>query len=153
MTETIIKWKVGGIYKANAEKCYQEISGIGDEVKPEDVVERAKDAGTELHKCFLWDDTEAANRYRIYQARNIINNLIVVRQEKKEEPDDKKPIQFRVMMKNSTERGSGYKQTIAMVRDVDEYKLLLEQAYRELRVFKEKYSCLSELAEILALID
>ena len=45
------------------------------------------------------------------------------------------------------------KQTIVMVKDEDEYQKLLEQARRELHVFKQKYSCLSELAEIIALID
>jgi hypothetical protein len=40
-----------------------------------------------------------------------------------------------------------------MVRDEDEYRKLLEQAYAELHSFKQKYSCLSELANILELID
>ena len=57
------------------------------------------------------------------------------------------------MLKNDTGKDSGYKQTIVMVKDEDEYSKLLEQAYRELHSFKQKYSCLSELAEIIALID
>ena len=67
--------------------------------------------------------------------------------------EEKEPIQFRVMLKNERTYGSGYKQTIVMVKDEDEYKKLLDQAYLELHAFKQKYSCLSELAEILALID
>lgn len=150
MTQTIIKWKTG-IFKANASKCYEEIQQIGDEVQPEQVLDKARDKSSELHKCFDWNDSSAAEKYRLFQARNVLNQLIVVVRE--EEKDNNEQIQFRVMLKNDTARGSGYKQTLVMVRDEDEYKKLLESAYRELHAFKQKYSCLSELSEILALID
>ena len=151
MVETIIKWSVNGIFKADASKCYEEIQQIGDEVKPQQVIDIARDERTELHKCFEWNDSLAAEKYRLYQARCVINHLIVVKREA--EDDKSEPVQFRVMMKNDSSDDSGYKQTVVMVRDEDEYKKLLDQAYRELHSFKQKYSCLSELAEILALID
>ena len=151
MTETIIKWSVNGFFKADANKCYKEIHEIGDEVKPEQVLNKARDETSELHKCFDWDDTIAAEKYRLHQARLVINHLIVVTHETEDE--EKEPVQFRVMLKNDSSKDSGYKQTLVMVRDEDEYKKMLDQAYRELRSFKQKYSCLSELAEIIALID
>lgn len=151
MTETIIKWSVNGVFKADANKCYEEIHEIGDEVKPEQVLNKARDETSELHKCFDWDDTIAAEKYRLHQARLVINHLIVVTHETEDE--EKEPVQFRVMLKNDSSKDSGYKQTLVMVRDEDEYKKMLDQAYRELRSFKQKYSCLSELAEIIALID
>ena len=150
MVETIIKWSVSGVFKADANKCYEEIQEIGEEVKPEQVLDKARDSESELHKCFDWDDSSAAEKYRLHQARLVINHLIVVKRDVEEE---KEPVQFRVMLKNDTARESGYKQTLVMVRDEDEYKKMLEQAYRELHSFKQKYSCLSELAEIIALID
>lgn len=150
MVETIIKWSTGGIFKADASKCYEEIKKIGEEVKPEQVLDKARDDSSELHKCFDWDDSSAAEKYRLHQARLVINHLIVVQHEIEEE---KEPIQFRVMLKNSSDKGSGYKQTLVMIRDEDEYKKLLDNAYRELHSFKQKYQCLSELAEIIALID
>ena len=150
MVETIIKWSTGGIFKAYASKFYEEIKKIGEEVKPEQVLDKARDDSSELHKCFDWDDSSAAEKYRLHQARLVINHLIVVQHEIEEE---KEPIQFRVMLKNSSDKGSGYKQTLVMIRDEDEYKKLLDNAYRELHSFKQKYQCLSELAEIIALID
>lgn len=150
MVETIIKWKTP-LFKADADKCYQEIKSIGDEVTPEQVVNAAKDPTAELHKCFDWDDKVAADKYRLVQARTVLNQLIVVTHNTSDEV--KEPTQFRVMMKNDTVKGSGYKQTICMVRDENEYQKLLEQARRELKAFKQKYSCLTELAEIIALID
>lgn len=151
MVQTIIKWSLKDLYKADASKCYEEIQQIGDEVKPEQVLDKARDPKAELHKCFDWDDSSAAEKYRLQQARQVINHLIVIKRD--EEDEEKEPIQFRVMMKNDRTHDSGYKQTIVMVKDEDEYQKLLAQAYSELHSFKQKYSCLSELAEILALID
>ena len=150
MTETIIKWSLKDIFKADAQKCYEEIQEIGEEIKPEQVLDKARDKDSELHKCFDWDDSSAAEKFRLYQARNVLNHLIVIKRDVEEKTE---PIQFRVMLKNDRTHGSGYKQTIVMVKDEDEYKKLLEQAYSELHTFKQKYSCLSELANILALID
>jgi len=150
MVQTIIKWSVTGLFKADANKCYEEIRQIGDEVKPEQVLNKAKDENSELHKCFDWNDSSAAEKFRLIQARDVINHLIVI---KRDEDEEKEPVQFRVMMKNERTHDSGYKQTIVMVKDEDEYRKLLEQAYAELHSFKQKYSCLSELAEILALIE
>ena len=150
MVETIIKWSVSGVFKADANKCYEEIQEIGEEVKPEQVLDKARDEESELHKCFDWDDSSAAEKFRLYQARNVLNHLIVIKRDVEEETE---PIQFRVMLKNDNARDSGYKQTIVMVRDEDEYKKLLAQAYSELHAFKQKYSCLSELSKILSLID
>ena len=151
MVQTIIKWSLKDIFRADAAKCYEEICEIGEEVRPEQVLDKARDESSELHKCFDWDDSSAAEKYRLSQARSVINHLIVVTQET-DEPE-KEPVQFRVMLKNEQTKDSGYKQTIVMVRDEDEYAKLLDQAYKELHSFKQKYQCLSELSEILALID
>lgn len=150
--ETIIKWQTSLFSKADPVKCYEEITSIGDEVTPEQVVEKGMDPNTELSKCFTKDDSEAAYKWRIEEARHIMRQLIVITKPDKEE-EDKEPVQFRVLMKNEIKRGSGYKQTIVMIRDEDEYRKLLDQAYEELRRFKRKYSMLSELSEILDLIN
>jgi hypothetical protein len=151
MVETIIRWSLNNIFKADPTKCYEEICEIGDEVKPEQVLAKAKNEDSELHKCFDWNDTSAAEKYRLFQAKQVINHLIVIKRDV-EEPE-KEPVQFRVMLKNEKSYDSGYKQTIVMVRDEDEYKKMLEQAYAELKAFKKKYACLSELSDILAMIE
>lgn len=37
MVETVIKWSLKDIFKADAQKCYEEIQEIGEEVKVVDV--------------------------------------------------------------------------------------------------------------------
>lgn len=46
-----IKWRIEGIFKANAAKCLDEI-GRDAEITPEQVLEKARDEQSELHKCF-----------------------------------------------------------------------------------------------------
>jgi len=150
--QTIIKWQTNLFRKADPVKCYEEITSLGDEVTPEQVLEKGKDPNSELSKCFTKDDSEAAYKWRLREAREIMRQLIVITKPDKEE-EEKEPIQFRLMMKNERSAGSGYKQTIVMVQDEDEYQKLLNQAYEELRAFKRKYSMLSELAEIMDLIN
>ena len=152
--QTIIKWQTTMFNKADPEKCYEEITGIGEEVTPAQVVEKAESEDSELHKCFTWDDTEAAGLWRLKEAREVMRQLIVITRPDPEEPEEKKePVQFRLLMKNDNSHVSGYKQTLVMVRDEDEYQKLLNMAREELRCFKRKYSMLSELREILDLID
>ena len=74
--EDTVKWKVNGIFKADANKCYSEIISL-ENITPSSLLERARDKESELHKCFEWDNDVAAERYRITQAGNIIRMLYI----------------------------------------------------------------------------
>lgn len=138
-------WKMGGFFNADAEKVADEILDIGGTVTPQQVLEKARDKNTELHKCFEWDDAIASEKYRLIQARDVIRFLVI--EEEKEPVDRPKVKAFYV-----TESSGGYKPVEYIVRKEDEYKKLLERAWAELRAFKAKYSMLSELEEIFNLI-
>lgn len=69
-----IKWRIEGIFKANAAKCLDEI-GRDTEITPEQVLEKARDEQSELHKCFEWNDSIAAEKYRLQQARTAYSVL------------------------------------------------------------------------------
>ena len=75
-----------GLFKADAQKVCEEILALGDSVKPEQIVKAAEDERSELHKCFTWDDSAAANKWRLYEARQIVCQLII--EENKEERKD-----------------------------------------------------------------
>lgn len=143
----VATWRPGfGLFKADPQKVAQEILSLGDNVKPEQIVERAKDASSELHKCFEWDNEKAADKYRLYQARQVVCHLVI-----KESVEKNNDAPIRLLHK--TEAAEGYKPFSLIVKDPDEYSKLLERARSELRAFKAKYHSLSELEEILALID
>ena len=139
-------WKFGYFKGVDANKVGDEIDSIGEEVTPEQIVEKARDENTELHKCFEWDDRIASEKYRVIQARTVVRMLVI----KEEEPVTERP-PIRVYYKtHSTE---GYKPIKIIMQKKDEYEAMLERAWAELRAFKAKYSMLAELEEIFNLID
>ena len=145
----IAAWKIEGIYKADANLVAQEISDLGDAFNCQQIVEKARNKETELHKCFEWDDSIAAEKYRLKQAQSVITQLVIV---KNNTSTAHEKTNIRLIVND----GSGtntYKPLTVIVRKEDEYEKLLEKARAELSAFKKKYSCLTELEEILSLID
>lgn len=138
-----VEWKMSFFSVANAEKCYQEIQTIGESVTPKQILDYARNPETELHKCFEWDDSIAAEKYRLQQARMVVCHLVVVNDK---EPE---PQKIRVMQRTA----EAYKPVQLIVRNKTEYESLLERARAELRAFKNRYHTLVELEEILSLID
>lgn len=126
-------------------KVAEEIISIGDEPNPDDIVDKARNENSELHKCFTWDNDEAADKWRKQEARQLMYRLVI----KEEEPPRDRP-EIRMFYKIND--SGGYKPTEIVVTHKDEYTQLLERAYAELRAFKMKYSCLKELQEIFDLI-
>ena len=140
-----IKW-CGFKFNADAEKCWKEIKSLGDAVTPEAVVNFARDESTELHKCFEWDDTKAAEAWRKQQARTICGSLVVV-----EEKEEKEPISFRILQHDSKEQA--YKPVTLILQNEDEYKRLVNRAKAELASFRERYKNILELRNVIEEID
>lgn len=137
------------LYKGIApQKVADEIMELGDSVSPDQIVNRARDENSELHKCFEWNDEKAAEKYRIVQARQIVRHLVIEEKPPEESERAKAPLRFFVQTKN----GDGYKPVEWVLKREDEYRQLLMQAMAELHAFKEKYHRLSELQEIFDLI-
>ncbi|MBQ5511712.1 MAG: biopolymer transporter ExbD, partial [Prevotella sp.] len=105
MAENIIAtWRTPGVFKADAQKVCDELQEIGEEFTPEDIVEAAEDEDKELHKCFEWDDTKAAHKYRIHQAVILTSQLVFRR-----DIPDKEPPPAPVRVFNKTDSAGGYK--------------------------------------------
>ena len=137
-----------GIRKFNAdpEKCYAEFIGLGDSVTPRELLDYAKNPETELHKCFDWNDTTAAEKWRIHQARQVCCSF-VVRYETKEQEE----ITFRLVQHDREEMA--YKPVTTTVRNQDAYARLLTNAKAELISFKNRYQKIVELQNVIDEID
>lgn len=150
-------WKTGYRSRANAQKVTDEILSINGSlnVTRKEIVDMARTEDTELHKCFEWNDTIAAEKYRLEQAGEIIRHLVIKRTE--EQIKEGKP-EIRMFHHVEFENEDGeteraYRPIQYIVRNEDEYQELLKQAYAELHAFKMKYKSLKELDYILELID
>lgn len=137
-------------FKAKAEDVAKELENMGDGFTRRQVVDYASERkDSELYKCFEWDDTVAADRYRIQQAGSIISNLKITIIK-----DDKPPEKTNISMFVMPERKGGtYQKTELVVKNIERYELLLNKAISELQIFKNKYSTLSELEEVFKAID
>jgi hypothetical protein len=60
-------------------------SRSGDTYSAQDVVDDARPEGTPLHPCFEWDDAEAADKWRLEQARCVIRSIEPVESDQKTE--------------------------------------------------------------------
>lgn len=142
----MVTWKIKGLYKADAETVYSEIQNLGETFTPAMIVEAAREEGTELHKCFTWDDTVAAQKYREHQARMLVASLVI-----KTETSDKEPVAVRVIA--STAIRNEYKPVVKLLEVEQDYANLLARAINELKAFQQKYKAITELREIFAAID
>lgn len=145
----VAKWKKGfeTLYKADANLVANEILEIGDNVSPKDVLEKAKQEDTELHKCFEWDDGIAAEKYRLSQAGGILRTLVI----KREETESCMKPEIRRFYK--TKGNEGYKPSEIVFRKQDEYEALVQRCRTELLYVKSKFSNVSEYQEVWNLIN
>lgn len=129
-------------FKADANLVAQEIKSIGDEIKPDMLVQYAtENPDSEVHKCFTWDNNEAADKWRLQEARMVMKSLtiIVTTDTRKEQP-------IRMYMRTSTT--SGYKETVRIYQNEDELDGMLRLAKAELFAFENKYRILSNREEL-----
>lgn len=140
-------WKPGfeSLHKADAQLVAQEISAIGEGATPAQIVDKAREESSELHRLFEWDDNIAAEKYRLQQARQIVCHLVI----RETVRDDKPPIRFFFQPEN----GAGYQPTQIIVRNQDNYQALLASAMRDLGALRRKYHSLCELEGVFGEID
>ena len=140
------QWKAGARIKADPETVGRLFDRLDETVglNAENVLDSARDENSPIHNEFEWNDTDAAEMYRLSQARHLINCLTV----KIIERDDAAPV--RAYFKISDDN---YEQTKNIIKVEEKRRSLLEQALSELRTFQRKYSILKELAEVFAEID
>lgn len=121
----------------------------GGELRPDAVVDAARDAASPLHGSFNWDDTEAAHLYRLHQARHLIT--AVVRYEPA--PDGKSYLVAPVFVSLTADRkrdGAGYRLLASVLNDEDRRAQLLADARAEMQAFRHKYQRLTELARVFS---
>ena len=140
-----ITWKAGSTFTADAEKCYSELQEIGDSYTPDDVLERAKDESSELHKCFDWDDSSAAYKWRKQTARMVCNSIVLTVVETENEP----PKQFRLIQHTGDEK-EGYQPAIKIYTNPDKLAQLRVRMKQDAQHFIDRYESLPEAAEVIS---
>lgn len=138
--------------------------GLGHDgyIDPEVVVEAAAHPDNPMHRYFTWDDTEAARRYRIAQAGQLVRRvtLTILRPD----PADPKRLEVRRVRavqssppdrhaRGSDEHTGSYMRVEKLMADPDKRRAMVRQTLVELEGIRKRRRELTELAEVWAAID
>lgn len=118
-------------------------------LRPADVVNHARSETSPLHGSFEWDDSAAAEQYRLWQARQIIRVVV------SHAPSDPSK-EMRVFVSVTPDRdqsGGGYRSIESVMANAELRAQLLADAKADMIRFKTKYRDLSELADVFSAID
>lgn len=144
-------WKVTGVgcSAQDAGETISEIEKRDGVVTKESFLEASRPITAPTHNAFEWDDSVAAEKYRLEQSGQIIRNLCV-----KIIKDDKpEKVTAYVNINKTTADNARYMSLQVALEDDENRSAVLENALNELRLFKRKYETLSELAEVFTAID
>lgn len=138
-----------------AEDVGDELARINNkfgELTPSQVVKESRPAKALLHDVFEWDDPTAAEEYRIYQARLVINCVTVVN----EDLPDTKPVQAFVSITVTNEDEENERRYIPAQQVISNPKLLdqhLDHLKRRLKNIRIEHAAFTELAAVWQAID
>jgi hypothetical protein len=118
-------------------------------VQPDDVVEAAKEEISPLHRAFTWSDPEAASRFRLDQARDLMRGLrtAVVVYDPVSQQDRSIPVPVFASFKPDDE-AQGYRLVAEAMTIPAQKRALLAEAYADMERFRARYGALTELAEV-----
>lgn len=144
-------WKVTGVgcSAQDAGETISEIEKRDGVVTKESFLEASRPIEAPTHNAFEWNDSVAAEKYRLEQSGRIIRNLCV-----KIIKDDKpEKVTAYVNVSKTTADKAKYMSLQVALEDEENRNTVLENALNELKAFKRKYERLSELAEVFTVID
>lgn len=118
------------------------------------LLDESRDDDALLHDCFEWDDTAAAESYRLNQAQQFISNLVCVVVDDHGVQRNDEPVRafVNIAKQENAEKGA-FVPLIEALSEESTKKIVLENALRELTSLRKKYDALSELATVFECID
>lgn len=129
-------------YKAELERIRATNGGV---LRAADVVGYARNPDTALHSRFEWDDSKAAEQYRLWQARELIRIVVQTT------PAKSAPTRVYVSLNDDRRNdGGGYRTLDDVMRSKTMREALLKQAHADMVRFETTYRHLSELASVMA---
>lgn len=154
-------WKNGYSYSVPAATVGAVLTKIEKKqgaVTSEAFLDYSRNEDSETHNMFEWDDTIAAEKFRLSQARWIINQIEVEIVYDKKEPEQMEveflqsagPINSFVNVETkSVGKRAVYHNVVRAMQDDNSRKVVLRNALYELNAFKNKYRCFKEFAGVI----
>lgn len=121
----------------------------GGILTPSQVVAAAKNPRSPLHGNFDWNDTAAAKKWRLHQARNMLRVCVWY-----DDTDQiKEPVKVFVSLTTDRKENEGYRVITDVLSDEEAREQMFADALAELVRFRKKYAILQELGKIFEEIE
>ena len=124
----------------------ERIESLYGSLTPQNILDASRPKNALFHTLFQWDDTVAAEQYRLQQARTILNNIEVT------VVSDGQPKQIAVYevikQPNTTQI---YKSINSM--DIDDIDFIKIRTLKELNILKDKLSIYKEFSKVTSSLN
>ncbi|KKM26319.1 hypothetical protein LCGC14_1585990 [marine sediment metagenome] len=112
-------------------------------ITPRTVVDEAINELSPLHRYFQWDESKAANEYRLWQARELIAKVRIIYEDKKLDA------YYNVKIRIDGKLQQGYASITKIISDSDLRDQVIGQALKEIGYWQKKYAEYEELEKVI----
>lgn len=149
----IYQWKESSIFaKHDADKIGNHLDQLRNKLNGltvRDVVKDASDKTNPTHNCFEWDNNKAGDKYRLHQARLLLDNIVRIKIQDKELST---PIRAFYSIKRD-DRQTDYTPIHVVLNSEYDRQQVLQTALREVTNWKKRYESLEELTKVFKAIE
>lgn len=150
----VYKFREGSRLSGDAEKVGKRIEKLASytgRVTPPDVVKDAQRKNSPLHPYFTWDDSAAAEQYRLGEARRLIASIEVVK------IDNGTPVRafhsVRVATMNEDEPDRGYVTLDRASREMELRQQIVRRLYAQARSLMREAKAFEAFAGVIEAIE
>lgn len=150
------KSKVSLLKSTEVKQVVSELMQIQREqlvILPEAVVKRAADPKSAMHRYFDWDDTSAAKKYRIWQARQLIAQVHVVDTESANQEPVRAFVHVKPEETDDDVYSQGYVATASIMRKPHFQAQVLHYAKEQLLRWRKNYGGFADFFGVVKEID
>lgn len=147
----IYRWQPGKWLGVPAQIAGDRIESIREHlgrVHPGDLVEDARPEDAPLHPCFEWDDSVAAEKWRLDQARAVLRALVIL----PSDVPDAEPVRAFIAIGSDNEPND-YMPLNVVMTDEELRRRTLRAALEDLNRVKARYQTLRELEKVWAALE
>ena len=146
---TQYEWKIKSLAKGidpdKAIKELEKVQKIHGSLTAQNVLNVAQKKTSPLHKLFEWDNSKAAEKYRMHQARVLINNVEI----KYISDGEERHVPAYEIVK--TDGGQQYKHIESLTHDEIEY--VRQQTINSLNILKVKLKVYNQFEKVVKHLD
>lgn len=142
----VYKWKAASHFHGDVQTIGEHLEGLRaahSGLTARLIVDDAKPETSPTHNQFDWDDSEAADKWRLHQARNLLISIVT------KTTDDETAEPMRAFVVVTEDDDQHYTSVAAVMADQDLLDQVLRRALRELEVFEKKYGAYKQLAGVI----